>query len=141
MSLGIALPHPEQVQLLGQQVDFVLFLSSELVVRFLHEFKLFCHDLKLALLLLSFHLQSCGLVTGILKLGIRGAEFRVKKLLFLAKVLDLTLELVNLVGQVVILTLYHNVQVLLFKGLLLETFIADSIRLVLFHHHIMIALE
>ena len=70
MSLGIALPHPEQVQLLGQQVDFVLFLGSELVVRFLHEFKLFCHDLKLALLLLSFRLQSCGFVTGILKLGI-----------------------------------------------------------------------
>ena len=56
MSLGIALPHPEQIQLLGQQVDFVLFLSSELVVRFLHEFKLFCHDLKLALLLISFRL-------------------------------------------------------------------------------------
>ena len=56
MSLGISLPHPEQVQLLGQQVDFVLFLGGELVMRFLHEIKLLCHDLKLAFLLLSFHL-------------------------------------------------------------------------------------
>ena len=58
MSLGIALPHPEQVQFLGQQVDFVLFLGGELVVRLLHEFELFRHDLKLALLLFSFHLKS-----------------------------------------------------------------------------------
>ena len=97
MSLGIALPHPEQVQLLRQRVAFALFLGGELVVRFLHEIKLFCHDLKLAFLLLSFHLQSLSLVTGILKLRIRGAEFRVKQLLLLAEVLDLTLELVDLV--------------------------------------------
>ena len=52
LGLGVAVAHPDQVQLLGQQIDLVLLLSSQLVMGLLDKLKLLSHYSQLALLLL-----------------------------------------------------------------------------------------
>ena len=52
LGLGVAVAHPDQVQLLGQQIDLVLLLGSQLVMRLLDKLKLLSHYSQLALLLL-----------------------------------------------------------------------------------------
>ena len=52
LGLGVAVAHPDQVQLLGQQIDLVLLLGSQLVMGLLDKLKLLSHYSQLALLLL-----------------------------------------------------------------------------------------
>ena len=71
LSLSISLTNTKQIELLRQQVDFVLLLGSQLVMRSLDELELLHHHDKLTFLLLGTLLQGCCLFRGVLQLGAR----------------------------------------------------------------------
>ena len=66
---------------------------------------------------------------------------RGQQLVLLAEVLQSALQLVDAIGKVIIFTLDYHVEVLFLKRLLLESVVPHPIRLILLHHHIVVAFQ
>ena len=128
-------------QFLGQEVDFVLLLGCEVVVRFLNEVKLLLDYLDLTLKLVVLLGKGISFLSGRAELLVRRGVFGVHELFFLREILDLALELVDLIGKLVIVRFDDDVEILLLESLLLKALIAESISLIFLHHHIVVSLE
>ena len=95
MGLSVTLAYTDQVQLLRQQVNLVLLLSSQLVMGLLNELELLSDDDQLTFLLLSLLLQSRRLVRSRLEFRAGRRMLRGQQLVLLSEVLKAALELVD----------------------------------------------
>ena len=109
-------------------------------MRFLDKFKLFVYDLELALHLLALLQQRLSLFICRAKLLVSRMEFGFQQLLFLLQLTHFSFELVDGVGELIIVSLHDHVKVLFLQSLLLEGIISGSIRLIFLHHNVVVAL-
>ena len=97
LGLSVTLAYTDQVQLLRQQINLVLLLRSQLVMRLLNKLELLSDDDQLTFLLLSLLLQSRGLVRSRLEFCTGRCMLRGQQLVLLPEVLKAALELIDTV--------------------------------------------
>ena len=97
LGLSVTLAYTDQVQLLRQQINLVLLLRSQLVMRLLNKLELLSDDDQLTFLLLSLLLQSRGLVRSRLEFCTGRRMLRGQQLVLLPEVLKAALELIDTV--------------------------------------------